>query len=174
MILASSLALLAAACGGDEAEMGAAQSPESTTAAPSPEAPSPENTTLSPMQDGAIVELAESELGAILVDGEGRTLYAFLNDSAGESTCYDECADNWPAFETEGDPQAGDGVDVSLLGTTERDDGGLQVAFDQLPLYYFAGDEAPGDTNGQGIGEVWYVVSPEGEPVDGPRDQPYP
>jgi len=167
MILVSSLALLAAACGADEADTDVAPSPETPTAAPSPEIPSPEATTPSPMPDGAVVEVAESQLGTILVDDEGRTLYVFLNDSAGESTCYDECADSWPAFETDGDPQAVEGVDESLLGTTERDDGSVQVTYDRMPLYYFAGDDAPGDTNGQGIGEVWYVVSPEGEPIRG-------
>lgn len=138
-----------------------------TEAVQSPESPSPEATSPSPMEDGPTVESAESDLGTILVDGEGRTLYVFLNDSGGESTCYDDCAESWPALETDGDPQAGEGADTSLLGTTERDDGSLQVAYDQMPLYYFAGDEAPGDTNGQGIGDVWYVVSPEGEPIQG-------
>lgn len=163
LILASSLAILAAACGTDETDT--APSPET----PSPEAtsPSPEATSASPMEDGAMVASAESDLGTILVDGEGRTLYVFLNDSGGESTCYDECANNWPALETDGEPQGGAGVDDSLLGTTDRDDGTSQVTYDGMPLYHFAGDDAPGDTNGQGIGDVWYVVSPGGEPVQG-------
>lgn len=163
-IIAVSLAIVAAACGGEEAE-----EPE---AAPSPVPPSPEATTPSPPEAttpppeaGVTLEVDEAALGSILVDEEGRTLYVFLSDAGGQSTCYDECAGNWPPLEADGEPQAGAGVDDSLLGTTERDDGAIQVTYDRMPLYYFAGDQAPGDTNGQGIGDVWYVVSPEGEPV---------
>jgi predicted lipoprotein with Yx(FWY)xxD motif len=157
LIIALSLASLAAACGGDEGE-----APEGGR---SPEPPSPEMTSPAPAEAGATVDVAESELGTILVDAEGQTLYAFLNDSGGESTCYDECAANWPALEADGEPQSGAGVDASLLGTTEREDGTSQVTYNQRPLYYFAADEAPGDNNGQGVGDVWYVVSPEGEPI---------
>lgn len=166
-IVAASLALLAAACGGDEVDT--VQSPESPTAAPSPESPSPEPSpeATTPSPEGAAVEVAESDLGSILVDDEGRTLYLFLSDSGGESDCYDECADSWPALETDGDPQARQGAEASLLGTTERDDGSVQVTYDGMPLYYFADDQAAGDTNGQGVGGVWYVVSPEGEPIQG-------
>lgn len=154
MVMAMSLATLAAACGGNQAE-----APE----AASPETPSPEATA--PAEAGVTLGVAESELGSILVDAEGRTLYVFLNDSGGESTCYGECAANWPALATDGEPQAGEGVEASLLGTTEREDGTVQVTYNVMPLYYFAADEAPGDTNGQGVGDVWYVVSPEGEPI---------
>lgn len=157
LIIALSVATLAAACGGDQAEApGAGQSPE---------APSPEMTSPAPAETGATVDVAESDLGTILVDSEGRTLYAFLNDSGGESACYDDCAANWPALETDGEPQAGSQADASLLGTTERDDGAVQVTYNEWPLYHFAADEAPGDTNGQGVGDVWFVVSPEGEPI---------
>ncbi len=156
MIVVLSLAMLAAACGGDERA-----APE---ASPSPEAPSPEATTPAP-EAGATVEVAESELGTILVDAEGQTLYVFLNDSGGESSCYGECAANWPALETEGEPQSGADVDASLLGTTEHEDGSVQVTYNEWPLYHFAADEAPRDTNGQAVGEVWYVVSPDGEPI---------
>ena len=61
---------------------------------------------------------------------------------------------------------AGDGVDGSLLGTTERDDGTTQVTYDGQPLYVFASDAAPGDTNGQGVGEVWFVVGPDGKTIE--------
>ena len=62
-------------------------------------------------------------------------------------------------------PTAGEGADESLLGTTERDDGEMQVTYDGHPLYTFASDTAPGDTNGQGVGEVWYVVDATGKAV---------
>lgn len=114
----------------------------------------------------AAVEVASSDLGDILVDAEGKTLYLFLNDTDGESTCYDDCEANWPPLVAEGDPVAGDGADASKLGTTERTDGTMQVTYDGRPLYSFAADEAAGDLNGQGIGEVWFVVAPDGSAIE--------
>ena len=107
----------------------------------------------------------ESDLGQILVDSRGRTLYAFMPDEQGASTCYDDCAATWPALTVEGDPAGGDGVDAALLGTAERDDGSVQVTYDGWPLYLFAGDETRDDVNGQGVGDVWYVVAPDGTPI---------
>ena len=121
-------------------------------------------------QDGAQVEVAEQEpYGAYLVDAEGRALYLFLADSAEESACYDDCANAWPPLLTDGDPAAGDGVDASMLGTLEREDGAMQVTYDGMPLYYFVRDQGAGDTNGQGVegfGAEWYLVSPEGGEVE--------
>ncbi len=110
------------------------------------------------------VEVASSDLGDILVDDEGNTLYLFLNDEQGESTCYDDCAENWPALA--GPAEAGEGADESLLGTVERDDGTQQVTYNDWPLYYFAGDAQAGDVNGQGVGDVWFAVTPDGEQVE--------
>jgi predicted lipoprotein with Yx(FWY)xxD motif len=112
----------------------------------------------------ATVAVEASEFGEIVVDSEGRTLYVFLVDEGTESTCYDDCEATWPPLTVEGDP-TGDGVDASLLGTTEREDGSTQVTLDGHPLYYFASDETADDVNGQGVGDVWYVVSPEGEAI---------
>ena len=111
-----------------------------------------------------VVAVEDSELGQIVVDSEGRTLYVFLVDETSESTCYDDCEANWPPLTVDGEP-AGDGVDAALLGTTERQDGSTQVTLDGHPLYHFAGDETADDVNGQGVGDVWYVVSPEGEAI---------
>jgi predicted lipoprotein with Yx(FWY)xxD motif len=115
----------------------------------------------------ATVAVEDSDLGQIVVDAEGQTLYVFLVDESAESTCYDDCEANWPPLTVEGDPVAGEGVDGSLLGTTERKDGTTQVTLDGHPLYHFAADETPDDMNGQGVGEVWYVVSPEGAAIQG-------
>jgi predicted lipoprotein with Yx(FWY)xxD motif len=115
----------------------------------------------------ATLAVADSDLGEILVDADGLTAYVFFSDEqGGPSTCYDECEAAWPPITVDGDPVAGDGVDASLLGTTERDDGSTQVTYDGWPLYLFASDAAPGDTNGQGVGEVWFVIAPDGEPVE--------
>jgi predicted lipoprotein with Yx(FWY)xxD motif len=110
------------------------------------------------------VAVADSDLGSILVDEEGITLYLFESDTGGSSTCYDDCAATWPPLVDEA-PTAGEGTDEALLGTTERDDGEMQVTYDGHPLYYFASDQAPGDTKGQAIGDVWYVVDASGKAV---------
>ena len=89
----------------------------------------------------------------------------FLADEGSESTCYDDCESAWPPLTVDGDPAAGEGIDGSLLGTTEREDGSTQVTLDGHPLYYFASDATADDVNGQGVGDVWFVVSPEGEAI---------
>jgi predicted lipoprotein with Yx(FWY)xxD motif len=86
-------------------------------------------------------------------------------EAGGEPTCYEECAEAWPALEASDEPTAGDGLDQSMLGTVERTDGAEQVTYNNLPLYHFSGDESAGDTNGQGLNDVWWVLSPEGEPI---------
>ena len=113
----------------------------------------------------ATVAIEDSDLGQIVVDAEGKTLYVFLADEGSDSTCYDDCEAAWPPLTVEGDPAAGEGVDAALLGTTEREDGSTQVTLDGHPLYYFASDATADDFKGQGVGDVWYVVSPEGEAI---------
>lgn len=111
------------------------------------------------------IAVESSDLGDILVDDEGLTLYVFDNDADENSTCYDDCEANWPPVI--GEATAGDGVDQSLLGTSQRENGDIQVTYGGKPLYYFAGDQAPGDTNGQAVGDVWWVVGPDGEAITG-------
>jgi predicted lipoprotein with Yx(FWY)xxD motif len=113
----------------------------------------------------ATVQVVDSEHGEILADGEGRTVYVFLRDEGGQSNCTDACAETWPPLSADGDPVAGDGADEDLLGTIEREDGSTQLTYNERPLYHYAADTSAGDTNGQGVGDNWYVVSPEGEPV---------
>ena len=109
------------------------------------------------------IVLASSELGDIITDGSGATLYLFLPDDQGESVCYDQCEAAWPPLVAT--TTASDGLDPNLLGTVERTDGSTQVTYNGWPLYYFANDLEPGETNGQGVNEVWYVVDANGEPV---------
>lgn len=106
------------------------------------------------------------DLGDVLVDADGLTLYMFDRDTqgAGESACYDGCASSWPPLTVDGDAAAGDGVTASL-STFERENGDMQVAANGWPLYYFASDEEPGDVNGQGVADVWWVLRPDGTPV---------
>ncbi|WP_263729494.1 hypothetical protein [Cellulomonas sp. SG140] len=109
------------------------------------------------------VMTASSSLGTILVDGSGRTLYLFTKDSPNTSTCTGGCLAAWPPLL--GTATAGTGVDSSLLGTLTRPDGKTQVSYKGMPLYYWAQDSAPGQTNGQGVQGVWWVVSPQGTPI---------
>lgn len=111
--------------------------------------------------DGAAdLRLSSSDLGDILVDAEGNTLYLFVPDAQGDSTCYDECEANWPVV---GElSTVGEGLEVDLLGTTERTTGDTQATYNGWPLYYFAGDAAAGEANGQGLNDVWYVLDAAG------------
>jgi predicted lipoprotein with Yx(FWY)xxD motif len=115
---------------------------------------------------GTEVKIAQSDaLGSFLVDDKGMTLYLFLKDTPNTSNCYDQCATNWPPLLTTGSPAAGEGADASKLGTTQRTDGTLQVTYNGWPLYYYFEDAKAGDTTGQAVGDVWYVISPAGEKV---------
>jgi len=105
------------------------------------------------------------EYGTYLVDGQGRALYLYTRDSKDNPTCYDQCAQTWPPLLVRDKAVAGQGVAPNLLGTVRRKDGGLQVTYNGWPLYYYARDQKPGDTNGQGVGGVWFLVSPRGEAV---------
>jgi predicted lipoprotein with Yx(FWY)xxD motif len=117
----------------------------------------------------AMVVAKKGDLGTILVDAKGRSLYLWEADKSDKSACSGACAQAWPPLTTTAKPQAGSGVQASLLGTTKRDDGTMEVTYDGHPLYYFSGDSAPGDTAGQGnkgFGAEWYVVGPNGKKVE--------
>ncbi|MDN3260718.1 SCO0930 family lipoprotein [Streptomyces sp. CSDS2] len=112
----------------------------------------------------------DPELGKIVVDREGRTVYRFLKDKAwpeSVSNCSGACLEKWPAVA----PVAADdtkGVQKKGLMPFTRADGTRQMTVDCWPVYTFSGDKAPGDTNGQGVGGTWYAVSPDGKPVGAP------
>jgi predicted lipoprotein with Yx(FWY)xxD motif len=116
----------------------------------------------------AKVAVASSNLGRILVDKRGRTLYLFARDRHGKSSCSGACAAYWPALTTKGKPKAVSGARKSLLGTTRRKDGRLQVTYRGHPLYRFSGDTAARQTSGEGLtdfGGGWWVVSPAGKKI---------
>jgi predicted lipoprotein with Yx(FWY)xxD motif len=116
----------------------------------------------------ATVATSSTDLGTILVDGQGKTLYLFERDRGPTSTCSGSCLQNWPAATTHGKPQAGSGAAASMLDTTKRSDGTTQVVYAGHPLYYYAGDGSAGDANGQGVdafGAKWYVVASTGAAV---------
>lgn len=170
VLLLSVLALFAAACGGGtdtgqtgDDETGPAETAMETETDPGEDDATETDTATEAMDGEATVAVASSDLGDILVDGEGMTLYLFLPDEEGTPTCTDACVDNWPPFE--GPATAGEGADDSLLGTVDHPNGTTMATYNGWPLYHFTPDEQPGDTNGQGVGDKWYVVSPAGEPI---------
>jgi predicted lipoprotein with Yx(FWY)xxD motif len=111
----------------------------------------------------------EGDLGKVLVNGHGQTLYLFEKDKHGKSACYGRCAAAWPPAFTTGKPKAGPGVKASLLGTTKRKDGKLQVTYNGWPLYAFVEDTKPGQAKGEGskaFGAGWYVMNAKGKKID--------
>lgn len=160
--LISSLAILAiivSAC--------ASATPMSPTETMAPAMPATEMATSEPTMavsgGSATVDVGQSSsLGSILVDSKGMTLYLFIKDTPNTSNCYGNCATLWPPLLTTGTPTAGSGVDATLLGTTTRTDGTTQVTYNGWPLYYYASDKAAGDTTGENVNSVWFVVTPAG------------
>jgi predicted lipoprotein with Yx(FWY)xxD motif len=156
-ILACALGL--AACGGTSGEATPSVAP--ATASPTTTA----SPTASPTAPATLRVATVDPFGEVLVDEDGRTLYRFLADTGTQSTCEGDCATTWPPLTVDDGPVAGPGVDPALLATTTRADGTLQVTYAGHPLYRYAGDEQPGQANGQGIGGVWFVVGADGAPV---------
>lgn len=119
----------------------------------------------------AVVKVTNTpDLGKVIVDSEGMTLYDFHKDKGTTSACYGECAEFWPPLLTKGQPKAMGGSQASLLGTTKRKDGTVQVTYNGHPVYGFAEDKKPGETNGndfKAFGAQWYALEPNGEePAD--------
>lgn len=160
-----------AGCIGDDGDGGETTPTPEETPTPTPgDTPGP---TPTPVPDSTVRVSTHPDLGEILVDAEGMTLYQFDADTqgAGESVCYDDCENNWPPLVIDdGEPTAGNGVTAPLT-TFERDDGSLQVAADGWPLYYWVGDGEPGDTNGQGVNDIWWVLRPDGTVYRGDDDE---
>ena len=100
-------------------------------------------------------------IGSYLTDEKGITLYLFKKDSAGKSACgaANGCLEKWPVFHA-AKIEPAEGIDVASIGVITRDDGLKQTTYKGLPLYYFFKDKAAGDTLGQGLNNVWYIVAP--------------
>ena len=163
---------IAAACSSSGGGATTAPSVAAPSASASEAAPSASASEAAPSESasagaGAELKLATSALGEIITDGAGKTLYMFTPDEAGTPTCYDQCADSWPAL-TAADAAsvtAGTGLEASKITVVDRTDGTKQVKYGEYPLYYFANDSAAGQTNGQGLNDKWYVVDKDGEPI---------
>jgi predicted lipoprotein with Yx(FWY)xxD motif len=160
----AAVAVTVAGCGSSSSTT-STKSPSSSAAGPYGAAPASSST---PASGGSAVDVATSKLGKILVDSKGLTLYLFAADTGMSSTCSGACAAAWPPLTTKGKPTAGTGVKASLLGTTKRSDGTLEVTYGGHPLYYYAGDTAAGQTTGQALpqfGAPWYVVGTDGKAI---------
>ena len=117
------------------------------------------------------ISVRASSLGQILVGGNGKSLYLFEADTGTQSTCSGACAQAWPPLTTRAAPSVAGTASPALLGTTSRSDGTKQVTYNGHPLYYFVGDNKPGDTNGEGstaFGAGWDVLSPSGAKIEAP------
>jgi len=173
LCLAAAVAVVIAGCGGgDSTSSGSAYGgkPADETSEASAKGGYGEGAETSDGGDGIVSAAKVGDLGTILIDSEGRTLYDFHKDQGSTSACYGACAAAWPPLLTEGNPQAQGPADRSMLGTTKRKDGTEQVTYNGWPLYTYAGDQNPGEANGNDIdqfGAEWYALQPNGqEPED--------
>lgn len=167
------VALAIAGCGGSDSTSGGYGGSESTSgnqetaSSTSRYGGGSKPTSASTKSGDGIVSAAKvGDLGTILVDSQGLTLYDFHKDKGGESACYGPCEAAWPPLLTEGNPQAQGPADRSMLGTTKRKDGSVQVTYNGWPLYTYAGDQSPGEATGNDIsqfGAEWYALQPNGE-----------
>lgn len=163
-----------AAVANQEANSSAASSTPSSVTAPRTDAvaaaphPRPSTTATPPTGEISLGIEDRRDLGEIVVDSMGRTVYVFSKDSANEPTCYDACANTWIPLLAKNDPIGGIGIDVAAADTAPRRDGDDQVTYHGFPLYRYAGDNGSRDANGQGrdmFGGEWHVLTKAGRPL---------
>jgi predicted lipoprotein with Yx(FWY)xxD motif len=167
------IAVAVAACGGDDDSDDGAAPEAAAQVEPAAQAESKQEGGgakkgdgggAAPKPAGTTVQLAESQFGEVLFGPGERAIYLFDKESSSRSECYGACAEAWPPVLTEGAPQAGSGLEASLLGTTERSDGGTQVTYNGHPLYYYV-DDPPGQVlchNVEEFGGLWLVLDSGG------------
>ena len=152
-------ALLAAAC-----SSAAASSPSSAPASSAPATGS----SASASTTGTVITTHAGSAGAFLTNGSGRAVYLWAKDGMNMSACSGACAAAWPPVPATGKLTATGGAKASDLGTITRSDGTKQATYDGHPLYYFVGDSAAGQANGQGsdnFGAKWWLVAPSGAKI---------
>jgi predicted lipoprotein with Yx(FWY)xxD motif len=179
---ALALALTIAACGGGGGgsggglygggSAGGSESSSSDTSSESGKGnysyapPTPANGEAEASGNAYVALGSSAGLGMVLVESKGFVLYDFHKDEGTTSACYGACAESWPPLLTEGEPRPSNGASASMLGTTKRKDGTVQVTYDGHPLYTFAGDQKPGEANGNDVsafGGQWHALKGNGE-----------
>lgn len=161
VLVAVGIALSACGSDGDGSSSDATTTPQATTP---PSALTSPDSSMSTDASTTVMIASDATLGDHLVDGDGRTLYLFAQDQGTTTACTGGCPDNWPPIVADAAPIAGDGVDAAQLATADGIEPN-QVTYHGHLLYYFAGDQAAGDTNGVGLPD-WYAVSPAGDAIE--------
>ncbi|MBW3573031.1 MAG: hypothetical protein KY467_18195 [Gemmatimonadetes bacterium] len=163
------------ACGGDNEEELAVEATDAVAVRPAPGADTAQQpatgTPGEPVEGGAELTVGAQEYGEYIADQKGRPLYMFTADSAGQSNCYDRCAQMWPPLlAPQGTPTAGStDVRPRLIGTVQRRDGAAQVTYGGHPLYYYHKDQGADAPRGQDVhdsGGEWYLVTPAGQKLE--------
>jgi predicted lipoprotein with Yx(FWY)xxD motif len=154
----AAFAVLAAACSnGSSGSSGAASTPAS-----------PASSAAGASSTSSTVDVHTKNGTSVLTDSTGRALYLFGSDTSTKSTCSGACATAWPPLTAKGAPTAGPGAKAADLATITRPGGTKQVTYAGHPLYYFAGDNAAGQTNGEAstaFGAPWYLLAPSGQQI---------
>jgi predicted lipoprotein with Yx(FWY)xxD motif len=117
---------------------------------------------------GPKLRITGSDYGQILANGRGRALYLFTADAGKTSNCSGDCATAWPPYVVKKKPAAGLGAKSGLTGTTRRSDGRLQATYAGHPVYFYEGDNEPGEVLCQAVNEFggyWYVLRSNGKAV---------
>jgi predicted lipoprotein with Yx(FWY)xxD motif len=164
ILAAAALALAISACG-SSSKSNSTTTSSSASGSTKPAAQSPANQYGA---GGVKVSLRKVSFGTVLVGPNSHTVYLFLKDTGTTSQCNGKCAVVWTPLTTSGQPQAGSGVKASLLATSKRNDGTMQVTYGGHPIYYYDDDKKPGTTEGEGkkeFGAEWYAVGADGKKV---------
>ena len=164
---AFALAALLSGCGG-----GTGTTTTPTSAAPATSAPAESSapaTSAPASMSAAELSVGESKAGQIVVAGQGLSVYYFTKDTkdSGTSACTGDCLVAWPPVTSTTATPTVNGV-TGKVGTIPTADGKMQVTINGMPIYYYSKDQAAGDINGQGVGGVWFLVSPSGEMITAP------
>jgi predicted lipoprotein with Yx(FWY)xxD motif len=158
------LAASLTACGGGTGTSPSPAAPATTAA----ESPTATETGTATATETATVDLktASSSKGEIVVDGKGMSVYYFTKDvkDSGKSNCTGDCLVAWPPVLTTNETPKVEGV-TGKVGTIDTPDGKKQVTVEGMPVYLWEKDKAPGDVTGQGVGNVWYLVAPDGKMI---------